>query len=100
MKIKKTKLTIPWHDGLDARTINCLSTRNYQSKAQMMADLKAGLLHPNVAKLRNFGWKSYVNLCLWAGMHPGSRTHRAKTNTLICPHCKKAIDPAIIPTPS
>jgi len=72
--------------GLSVRASNCLNNAGLLNRKQIFEAMQAGRLHPRIVSLRNFGWKTYVEVNEWLGLTtPKSRATRA------CPHCGGAI---------
>ena len=52
--------------GLSFRAMNICSNADFMDRNQITEAIKSGELHPT--KQRNHGWKSYIEICEWAGL--------------------------------
>lgn len=72
-----------WANGLSARNKTLVIQLGLESREQVAAGIDACKIYPLMIK--NFGVRSYHDLCSWAGTKPVSKHERK------CPHCGKEI---------
>ena len=54
------------HFGLSSRSRNICETDGIMGRKEITEAIKSGKLHPT--KQRNHGWKTYIEICEWAGL--------------------------------
>lgn len=81
--------SFPNLEGLSTRLFNIFSNTGL-TKSSIRTLLGTGdyyaYLNSPLRRYRNFGWKSWMELCVWAGL-PEPRKPRMKAHKHPCPHC-------------
>ena len=72
--------------GLSVRAANCLSNVGIMSRDDAKTGILSGNLHPTKNHTRNLGWKTFKEVCKWAGL---KEPKRGRKLILFCPHCGK-----------
>ncbi len=81
-----------WHEqkadgdpyyGLSTRAANCCNNAGLMNRAQIVAAISSGRLHPsNIAGCGNYGWGTHIEVHKWLGLPEPQRTRPR-----MCPHC-------------
>lgn len=72
-----------WDDGLSVRASNCLRNANIENREDVKRKVLAGeIWRGGKSHYRNMGWKTYCEICVWAGLSEPKKPTR-KTPTTI-----------------
>ena len=82
-KKKETSKSL-WTNGLSVRNTKLMTQLKVNNPVTLITMIKSGDVRP--FKYKNFGLRSYHDLCAWAGIQP-IEFRKIKT----CPHCNKLI---------
>lgn len=86
---EREKLASQWNNGLSVRNRHVLDKLNIQSREEAIASIQAREIRPY--RWKNFGLRSYHDLCAWLGIHPVQSKFSRKLEC-VCPHCHKEIN--------
>lgn len=80
---RKEDLASQWHSGLSVRNRTLVEKLKINSKGELIEHIRSHKIIPY--KWKNFGVRSYHDLCAWAGTDPVPHGSRS------CHHCGKEI---------
>jgi hypothetical protein len=78
---KRREQEVPWSSGLSDRVYKILNSAEITSRQEVKELLGKGdydaYLNSELGRLRNFGWKAWQELCVWAGLPCPNRPESA-----------------------
>lgn len=83
---EREKLASQWNNGLSVRNRHVLDKLNIQSREEAIASIQSREIRPY--RWKNFGLRSYHDLCAWLSIPPVESKYSRK-QALACPHCGK-----------
>ena len=86
---EREQLANQWTNGLSVRNRHLLDRLNIKSREEAIVSIQTLEIRPY--RWKNFGLRSYHDLCAWLGIAPITSKYSRKLAHL-CPHCHKEIN--------
>lgn len=86
---EREKLANQWNSGLSVRNRHMLAVFKIHSREQAIESVQKNEIRPY--RWKNFGLRSYRDLCAWLGIPPVESKYSRKAE-YFCPHCHKEIN--------
>jgi hypothetical protein len=86
---EREQLANQWTNGLSTRNRHLLDRLNIKCREEAIVSIQTLEIRPY--RWKNFGLRSYHDLCAWLGISPISSKYSRKL-AHICPHCHKEIN--------
>ena len=86
---EREQLASQWNHGLSVRNRHMLDRLNIKSREEAIQSIQRLEIRPY--RWKNFGLRSYHDLCAWLGIAPIASKYSRKLAHL-CPHCNKEIN--------
>jgi len=86
---EREKLANQWNSGLSVRNRHVLDRLNIKSREEAIVSIQTLEIRPY--RWKNFGLRSYHDLCAWLDIPPVQSKFSRKLEC-VCPHCHKEIN--------
>ena len=86
---EREQLANEWTNGLSVRNRHMLAVFKIHSREQAIESIQKNEIRPY--RWKNFGLRSYRDLCAWLGVEPPIAKYSRKLGRT-CPHCGKEIN--------